>query len=130
MSDFSSAVIDTTPLLETITVGDGCLRGVGSFLLSGLSALSRVLIGRNSFSQRNRRFLSTSSSVRALRTGGVSFSQYALFSIRDAPALQVLSIGDDSFVESSLELKSNRRVKEIMTRFGWAEVRRDWKKRL
>ena len=130
MSDFSSAVIDTTPLLETITVGDGCLRGVGSFLLSGLSALSRVLIGRNSFSQQNRRFLSTSSSVRALRTGSVSFSQYALFSIRDAPALQVLSIGDDSFVESSLELKSNRRVKGIMTRFGWAEVRRNWKKRL
>ena len=106
MSDFSSAVIDTTPLLETITIGDGCLKRVGDFVLSGLSSLSHVLIGHNSFSQHSGRFSLSSPSVQELRVGDNSFTQYSDCSIHDVPSLETVRTGENSFLESSLELKS------------------------
>ena len=112
LSSFSSFEI-TTPSLKTITIGDGCLKKVGAFALSGLPALEYLMIGSDSFSQRSGHFSLTSPSVKALVVGDGSFSQYTDCSIRDVPSLETLSIGDNSFVASSLELKNLNGLSEL-----------------
>ena len=113
MSSFSSFEI-TTPSLKTITIGDGCLKKVGAFALSGLSGLESVVIGSDSFSQRSGHFTLTSPSVKALVVGDGSCSQYTDCSIHDVPSLETLSIGDNSFVASSLELKRLNGLKSVV----------------
>ena len=84
-------------------VGDNSCVNVDQLNLIGLPKLRSVVIGENSFTAHpnsfgnnpNRFFfLRECGSLKELRIGRYSFSDYATFEIENVPSLEVISIGD------------------------------------
>ena len=89
--------------LKELVVGDNCFMNVDQLNLIGLPKLRSVVIGENSFTAHpnsfgnnpNRFFfLRGCASLKELRIGRYSFSDYATFEIENVPSLEVISIGD------------------------------------
>ena len=89
--------------LQEIMIGDNCFMNVGQVNLIGLSKLTRVVIGMNSFTKKkngygedpNRRFyVKNCPSLIELRIGRYSFSDYGVCEIENANRLEVLEVGD------------------------------------
>ena len=89
--------------LKELVIGDDCFMNVDQLNLIGLSKLRSVVIGENSFTAHpnsfgnnpNRFFfLRGCASLKELRIGRYSFSDYATFEIENVPSLEVISIGD------------------------------------
>ena len=89
--------------LKELVIGDDCFMNVDQLNLIGLSKLRSVVIGENSFTAHpnsfgnnpNRFFfLRGCGSLKELRIGRYSFSDYATFEIENVPSLEVISIGD------------------------------------
>ena len=106
--------------LKELVIGDNCFMNVDQLNLIGLSKLRSVVIGENSFTKKkngfgkesNRRFyVKNCPSLRELRIGRYSFSDYASAVIEGNDALEVIAMGELSsesfnFYSASLELKS------------------------
>ena len=106
--------------LKALVIGDDCFMNVDQLNLIGLSKLRSVVIDENSFTKKkngfgkesNRRFyVKNCPSLRELRVGRYSFSDYASAVIEDNDALEVIAMGELSsesfnFYSASLELKS------------------------
>ena len=117
------AVLDLSFIshLRLFEVGDECFENVNEVKLIGLSKLEKVVIGMNSFTKKkngcgndpNRHFhLKNCESVRELKMGRGSFSDYTVCEIENVPSLEVIEMGDLSeeshdFYYVSLELKSD-----------------------
>ena len=89
--------------LQEIVIGDNCFMNVGQVNLIGLSKLTRVVIGMNSFTKKkngygedpNRRFyVKNCPSLIELRIDRYSFSDYGVCEIENANRLEVLEVGD------------------------------------
>ena len=89
--------------LQEIVIGDNCFMNVGQVNLIGLSKMTRVVIGMNSFTKKkngygedpNRRFyVKNCPSLIELRIGRYSFSDYGVCEIENANRLEVLEVGD------------------------------------
>ena len=106
--------------LKELVVGDNSCVNVDQLNLIGLSELRSVVIGENSFTKKkngfgkesNRRFyVKNCPSLRELRVGRYSFSDYASAVIEGNDALEVIAMGElsqvsNTFYSASLELKS------------------------
>ena len=111
--------------LKELVIGDDCFMNVDQLNLIGLSKLRSVVIGENSFTKKkngfgkesNRRFyVKNCPSLRELRVGRYSFSDFVSAVIEGNDALEVIAMGELSsesfnFYSASLELK----------RVGWME---------
>ena len=111
--------------LKELVVGDSSCVNVDQLNLIGLSKLRSVVIGENSFTKKkngfgkesNRRFyVKNCPSLRELRIGRYSVSDYVSAVIVGNDALEVIAMGELSsesfnFYSASLELK----------RVGWME---------
>ena len=110
------------PSLRLLEVGDECFKYVNEVKLIGLSKLERVVIGMKSFTKdkngwpkydSSRHFyLKNCESVRELKIGHHSFSDYSVCEIENVPSLEVIEMGDVNersfnFSYASLELKSD-----------------------
>ena len=108
-------------LLKSIEIGNECFENVNEVKLIGLSKLEKVVIGMNSFTKKkngcgndpNRHFhLKNCESVRELKMGRGSFSDYSVCEIENVPSLEVIEMGklnerSYNFFAASLELKSD-----------------------
>ena len=106
--------------LRVLSIGNECFGRVSSVKLSGLSALERVVIGENSFTKQkngygndpNRQFyLRNCPSLKELKVGHYSFSDYSVIEIENVDVLEVIAMGElneasFNFYYASLELKS------------------------
>ena len=106
--------------LERLVIGDECFENVDEVKLIGLTELESVIIGSNSFTKHkksfgenrgSRFFVKDCPSLRELKIGCYSFSDFGVCEIEKVNALEVIEIGrvlDNSFnfYHSSLELKS------------------------
>ena len=114
--------------LRLVTVGDDCFMHVNTLKLIGMKNLESVMIGKNCFTkERNksgkdpkRHFeLKSCPSLRELKVGRYSFSDYTVCEIDDVNALVTIAIGElnaDSynFPFASLKLK------------GWWDAKGDY----
>ena len=121
-NDASLTVLDLSRFLylRQLVVGDESLMYVNEVKLIGLSTLKSVEIGMNSFTKfknsigndPNRHFyLKNCPSLKSLKMGCFSFSDYTVCEIENVDALEVIEIGDlddwsGSFSYASLELMS------------------------
>ena len=106
--------------LKRIEIGDNCFEHVSTVNMSGWNELESVVIGENSFTRKkngadndpNRQFyLKNCPSLKELRMGRYSFSDYSVIEIENVDALEVIEMGDlnywsCNFYHASLELKS------------------------
>ena len=106
--------------LKRIEIGDNCFEQVSTVNMSGWNELESVVIGENSFTRKkngadndpNRQFyLKNCPSLKELRMGRYSFSDYSVIEIENVDALEVIEMGDlnywsCNFYHASLELKS------------------------
>ena len=105
MNENSTVLLHLTRFaqLKELVVGDNSCVNVDQLNLIGLSKLRSVVIGENSFTAHpnsfgnnpNRFFfLRGCASLKELRIGRYSFSDYATFEIESNDALEVIAIGD------------------------------------
>ena len=106
--------------LKSVFIGDGSYKYVDELKMIGLNKLERVVIGSDSFTKKkngfgkesNRRFyVKNCPSLRELRVGCYSFSDYVSAVIEGNDALEVIAMGELSsesfnFNSASLKLKS------------------------
>ena len=108
-------------VLKELVIGSNSLNDVVSLKLIGLNKLKRVVIGKNSFTKKksnygydpNRHFyLKNCESLRELKMGRYSFSDYSVCEIENLPSLEVIEMGElnegsrNFYHASKLELKS------------------------
>ena len=108
--------------LKLLSIGNDCFENVSELDLVGLSALERVVIGENSFTKQktgygndpNRQFyLRNCPTLKELKVGRYSFSDYSVIEIEKVGALEVIAMGElneasYNFYSASLELRSLR----------------------
>ena len=101
-------------------VGDNCFEYVDEMKLVALSELERVVMGQNSFTKRKGRYgydpsrhfdLENCSSLKELKIGRWSFSDYSTCKLDSLPSLEGIEMGEGtlwtySFYYASLEMKS------------------------
>ena len=119
-NDTSLTVLDMSRFayLRVFMVGDECFKYVEELKLIGLNRLTRVVVGKNSFTRKdgggndpNRHFyLKNCPKIRELMVGYYSFSDYGVLEVENC-GLEVIEMGEYrdwsySFYYSSLELKS------------------------
>ena len=93
--------------LKELRVGKGCFDNVDKLTVTGLSELKSVVIGMNSFTRKNGRFvLRNCPSLRELKIDSYSFSDYDVCEIESVDALEGIEMGNNAFYWVSLELKS------------------------
>ena len=93
--------------LKELRVGKGCFDNVNKLTVTGLSELKSVVIGMNSFTRKNGRFvLRNCPSLRELKIDSYSFSDYDVCEIESVDALEGIEMGNNAFYWVSLELKS------------------------
>ena len=126
--------------LKELVIGDNCFMNVDQLNLIGLSKLRSVVIGENSFTKKkngfgkelNRQFyVKNCPSLRELRVGRYSFSDYGACEIESVNALEVIVMGElnqvsNTFYSASLELKSTRQESEIENRLTEVDFAGDW----
>ena len=119
-SDFTELDLSRFLHLKSLAVGEHCFSYVKEVNITGLSELESVEIGMNSFTQHKNSsdndptrhfYLKNCPSLRELRIGRYSFSDYSVCEIKNVDALEVIEIGDlnelsYNFYHASLELKS------------------------
>ena len=122
-NDESFTVLNLTRFvnLRVFEVGNNSFFYVNEVHLVGLSKLERVVIGMNSFTKRKRSYgkqpdrhfyLRDCESLRELKIGRYSFSDYSLVEIDNVPSLEVIEMGElnersyNFYYASKLELKS------------------------
>ena len=108
--------------LRELKVEDECFENVKEVKLIDLSKLERVVIGKNCFTKKknnwasydpNRHFyLKNCESLRELKIGCFSFSDYSVCEIENVPSLEEIEMGEIkeysyNFHYASLELKSD-----------------------
>ena len=108
--------------LKVFEVGDYSFAFVEEVKLIGLSQLERVVIGEKCFTKHKNNYygndpsrhfyLKNCESVRELKIGHHSFSDYSVCEIENVPSLEVIEMGDVNersfnFSYASLELKSD-----------------------
>ena len=107
--------------LRLLEVGNECFEYVDEVKLIGLSQLEKVVIGKNCFTKEkdywgynpNRHFyLKKCESLRELKIGRYSFSNYSVCEIENLSSLEVIQMGEvnkesSNFYHASLELKSD-----------------------
>ena len=107
-------------MLKRLVIGDHCFSYVEKVKLIGLGELESVVIGKNSFTQHKNDYGNDSShhfylkdcpSLRVLKMGRYSFSDFSVIEIENVDALEVIEMGDlemssYNFRYASLELKS------------------------
>lgn len=119
--EYTSLDLSSLSSLRTVTIGDRDFMHVNTVTISNLLLLESVVIGENSFTENrdghknnaNRRFtLKNCPSLRELKIGRYSFSDYTVCEITNMIGLEVIEIGDlanendsDVFFYASLELK-------------------------
>ena len=107
LNDASLTVLDLSRFrrLKKIVIGDECFMYVNETRLTGLYSLESVEIGMNSFTQykntyyitadSNRHFyLKECPSLKSLRLGRYSFSDYTVCEIENVDALEVIEMGE------------------------------------
>ena len=108
------------PKLRLFEVGDNCFEYVDDVKLVALSELERIVMGQNSFTKRkgsygydpSRHFdLENCSSLKELKIGRWSFSDYSTCKLDNLPSLEGIEMGEGtlwtySFYYASLEMKS------------------------
>ena len=108
--------------LRVLSIGNDCFGRVSSVKVSGLKALERVVIGEKSFTKQktgygndpNRQFyLRNCPTLKELKVGRYSFSDYSVIEIEKVGALEVIAMGElneasYNFYSASLELRSLR----------------------
>ena len=120
--DRSFTVLNLTRFvnLRVFEVGNYSFSYVEEVYMTGLSKLERVVIGKNSFTKKknsygndpNRHFyLKNCESLRELKMGRYSFSDYSVCEIENVNSLEVIEMGElnewsRNFYYASLELKS------------------------
>ena len=106
--------------LKSVEIGDSSYMYVKVLNITGLNELENVMISENSFTKKkngfgkesNRRFfVKNCPSLRELRIGRYSFSDYVSAVIEGNDALEVIAMGElsqvsNTFYSASLELKS------------------------
>mgnify|MGYP001024738292 FL=1 len=115
--------------LRTLTIGSESFMYVNTSVLIGFPDLERVVIGDNSFTRHKDSWLGgkyysntyfhvkNCSSLRELRIGRHSFSDYGALQIDNTPSLETFVLGtvnewSNNFVFASLELRSMGAVVE------------------
>ena len=101
--------------LKELEKGDDCFSYVNQFKLIGMKKLESVVIGERCFTKckngcrfdsRRRFHLINCQSLKTLKIGHYSFSDYSACTIREVSALAEIQIGNSSFAYASLVLKS------------------------
>lgn len=106
--------------LDRIAIGDDCFKFVEEVKVVGADELKSVVIGKRSFTKWKNGFgnnpsrcfcLQNCSSLRELKIGNYSFSDYTRFRVENLPSLEVLEVGDWNdkswcFYWADLELRS------------------------
>ena len=119
-NDVTEFDLSKYPLLRSVRIGNNCFRNVDVLNITGLNELKSVEIGENSFTKHkngcgqdpNRHFyLKNCPSLRVLKMGRYSFSDYGVIEIENVNALEVIEMGNlnkesCNFYDASLELKS------------------------
>ena len=104
------------PNVERIVVNDAVYKYVNEVNVVGLKKLQSVVIGENSFTRRmhgygndpNRRFvLKDCPSLKELKMGRFSFSDFGVIEVSSLNSLEVIEMGTASFYAAILQLKSN-----------------------
>ena len=122
MSDRSFTELDLSRFskLKRLEIGDNCFTHVEKVKLIGLGELESVVIGKNCFTRYKNDYGNDSShhlylrdcpSLRVLKMGRYSFSDYTVCIVRGVPSLEVIEMGNvdeesHNFHYASLELKS------------------------
>ena len=114
-ASFGVMEIERVPLLEELSVGDGCLKNVDVLNLSGLSGLKRVVIGSSSFSNKNGAFsVVNCTSLESVEIGSSSMGAYSVLSVDNTPSLEVLAIGSNAFKNvDALRLNGLSKLKKV-----------------
>ena len=95
--------LDRMGELKSIVMKDECFGSVNGLKLIGLKELESVVIGENCFTKYknacgnnpNRHFyVKNCPSLKELKMGRYSFSDYSMCEIKDTPALEFIEIGD------------------------------------
>ena len=108
------------PKLRFFEVGDNCFEYVDDVKLVALSELERVVMCKNSFTKRKGRYgydpsrhfdLENCPSLKELKIGHWSFSDYSTCKLDNLPSLEGIEMGEGtlwtySFYCASLEMKS------------------------
>ena len=119
--EWTALNLSVMPLLRVFQVGKECFKYVDEVKLIGLNQLERIVIGKNSFTEKKYANGSNSSRhfyvkncerLRDLKIGCWSFSDYSVCEIWNVPSLEVIEMGEvnhgsDIFYYASLELKSD-----------------------
>ena len=106
--------------LKNVSIGNECFFYQDVLNLTGLHSLERVMIGMNSFTKKknssgnnaNRKlYVKNCDTLKELKIGRYSFSDYSLIEIENVNSLEVIEMGDMvylsfNFAYASLELKS------------------------
>ena len=113
-SDFAELDFSRFSKLKSLEIGNNSFSLVDTLNITGLSELESVVIGVRSFTKKrgtgsnnpNRHFyLKDCPSLKSLKVGCASFSDYGVIEIENVDALEVIEIGYDDFTYTSLELK-------------------------
>ena len=113
--DFTSLDLSRFSQLNVLETGNDCFSYVNELKLISMKKLESVVIGERCFTKckngcrfdSHRHFyLINCHSVKTLRIGHYSFSDYSACEIREVSALAQIQIGNSSFAYASLELKS------------------------
>ena len=111
-SSFTELDLSRFTQLRLLEIGNNSLCYVTTVKMIGLSALERVVIGKNSFAREFGHFyLKNCPSLNSLVLSYGSFSQYTVCEIEGTPELETIIVGEPdrnsfNFRRASLELKS------------------------
>ena len=118
--EWNALTLSFMPKLRLFEVGDNCFEYVDDVKLVALSELERIVMGQNSFTKRKGRYgydpsrhfdLENCSSLKELKIGRWSFSDYSTCKLDNLPSLEGIEMGEGtlwtySFYCASLEMKS------------------------
>ena len=110
--EYSVCEIENVPSLEVIEVGSECFMNVNELKLIGMKMLKKVLIGENCFTKKKSEndksayglYVKNCESLRELKIGNYSFSDYSVCEIESVVSLEVIEVGNECF-ENVNELK-------------------------
>ena len=101
---FNQLNLSQFTLLQSIDIGDDCFESVTTFNIDGLNRLRRIIIGKNSFTQKKNADGNDTSksfhvlnceSLETIEIGRYSFSDFAGdFELKNLPQLKEIKIGD------------------------------------
>lgn len=124
------------PNVKRIVVNDAVYKYVNEVNVVGLKKLQSVVIGENSFTRRihgygndpNRRFiLKDCPSLKELKMGRFSFSDYGVIEVSSLDSLEVIEMGTASFYAAILQLKGTCHPTKLIHRPADAQIALLWR---